>query len=180
MNERKDCWDGESYKTGSTQPPKSKSGLITALLVAVILLCGISTALGLMNVRLFRKLQDTNAMAFHGPSAPGETQNFSDPVSQSIALSLGVKCETVNALYQKFYGIPGGVLMAEVTENSQAARCGILQSDILLLANGKKITAAEEFQALWEALEENASMELVLYRHRQGGNVTVTVTGEKP
>ncbi len=180
MNERKEHWDGESYQTGSTQPPKSKGCLVAVLLALVILLGGISTALGLMNIRLFRKLQDTNAMAFHAASPSDTAQPLvGDQVPYGIRLTLGVECETVGPIYQRFYDIPGGVLMVEIEENSQAARCGILQSDILISAGGKPMSSCEEFQALWEALEGGETMELVLYRHRQGGNVIVTITGEK-
>ena len=49
-------WDRDSYETGSTKPPKSRSGLLSVLLVAVILLGGITSALGIMNIRLFQQL----------------------------------------------------------------------------------------------------------------------------
>ena len=51
--------DRSFYQTGSTRPKKSKSGLIAVLLAAVILLGGIVTILGFMNIRLFRKLEDS-------------------------------------------------------------------------------------------------------------------------
>ena len=47
----------DSYKTGSTKPPKNRGGLVAGLLVAVILLAGVCSILGLMNVQLFRMLQ---------------------------------------------------------------------------------------------------------------------------
>ncbi|MBO5837984.1 MAG: trypsin-like peptidase domain-containing protein [Oscillospiraceae bacterium] len=47
------------YQTGSTHPRKSKSGLIAVLLAVVILLGGVVTILGLMNVQLFRKLENS-------------------------------------------------------------------------------------------------------------------------
>ena len=50
-------WDRDSFRTGSTKPPKSRGGLIAVLLICVILLCSISGALGIMNVRLFSRLQ---------------------------------------------------------------------------------------------------------------------------
>ena len=61
MDERKqrniDPWDDAVYGTGNTRPPKNHTGLIAALLVAVIFLSGISSALGLMNIRLFQELK---------------------------------------------------------------------------------------------------------------------------
>ena len=51
-----DPWDQGVYRTGSTQPPKNHRGLIAVLLVAVILLCGVVSILGVMNIRLFRQV----------------------------------------------------------------------------------------------------------------------------
>ena len=55
----------QSYQTGNTCPPKRHSALMAVLLVAVILLGGISSALGLLNIRLFQQLKQQN-----GDSAP--------------------------------------------------------------------------------------------------------------
>lgn len=47
----------ETYQTGRTQPPKSHGGLIAMLLGLVILLCGVTSALSLMNIRMFWELK---------------------------------------------------------------------------------------------------------------------------
>ncbi len=52
-------WDQGVYRTGATRPQKNHSGLIAVLLVAVILLCGVISVLGVMNVRLFRQVSNT-------------------------------------------------------------------------------------------------------------------------
>ena len=49
-------WERETYRTGATEPPKRRGGLIAALLVVIIALCGIITVLGLVNIRLFRQV----------------------------------------------------------------------------------------------------------------------------
>ncbi len=51
-----DPWNQGTYRTGSTKPPKSHGGLVAVLLVLVILLTGIITILGLVNIRLFRQV----------------------------------------------------------------------------------------------------------------------------
>ncbi len=56
-----DPWDQGIYRTGSTQPPKNHRGFIAVLLVAVILLCGIVSVLGVMNIRLFRQVNTPDA-----------------------------------------------------------------------------------------------------------------------
>lgn len=45
------------YQTGSTQPQKIRRGVVAVLLVIVIILCGVISILGVMNIHLFRKLQ---------------------------------------------------------------------------------------------------------------------------
>ena len=57
-------WEQDSYRTGSTHPPKRRGGLIAILLITVILLCSISGALGIMNVHLFSQLQEQQDSEF--------------------------------------------------------------------------------------------------------------------
>ena len=52
-------WNQDTYRTGSTKPPKNHWGLIAVLLTLVILLAGLSTLLGLVNIRLLGQLQNT-------------------------------------------------------------------------------------------------------------------------
>ena len=49
-------WDDGEYGTGRTQPPKSHSGLIAVLLIAVIILTGTISLLGFLNIRMFQQL----------------------------------------------------------------------------------------------------------------------------
>jgi len=57
-NNEREPWDQGLYETGPTRPPKSHRGLIAVLLVLVILLSGIISVLGLLNIRLFAQLKD--------------------------------------------------------------------------------------------------------------------------
>ena len=58
--DHRDPWDQGTYQTGSTNPPKSHSGLVALLLIAVIFLAGIASILGIMNIRLFSALNAQN------------------------------------------------------------------------------------------------------------------------
>ena len=51
-------WDPSIYGTGRTQPPKNHGGLIAVLLVVVIFLGGLVSVLGLLNVKLFKELNN--------------------------------------------------------------------------------------------------------------------------
>ena len=52
-------WDRDSYETGSTHPPKSRSGMIAVLLVLVIFLGGVVSVLGILNIRLSAQLNQS-------------------------------------------------------------------------------------------------------------------------
>lgn len=71
------AWDDSVYGTGPTHPPKDKGGMYAALLILIIFLCGIITLLGLLNIKLFKKLQSqekpTPAISFTAGQTEPET-----------------------------------------------------------------------------------------------------------
>ena len=83
MDERKnntpETWDPDFYETGSTRPPKSHRGLITLLMVLVILLGGISSALGIMNIKLGIQLQSGTDSSYPIDFSPTGGQQITDP-----------------------------------------------------------------------------------------------------
>ncbi len=70
-------WE-ETFQTGKTRPPKNHQGLIAVLLVAVILLGGIASVLGIVNIRLLDKLErqerpeDASLAFFHSEETLGQ------------------------------------------------------------------------------------------------------------
>lgn len=54
-----DSWDTGTYQTGNTTPPRRGSTATVVLLAAVIALGGLASALGIINIRLLRALNDT-------------------------------------------------------------------------------------------------------------------------
>lgn len=71
-------WEQDSYETGSTKPPKNRGGLLCVLLVVVVVLGGVTSALGIMNVRLFRQLKEDDEPAASVSFNEG-TEATSDP-----------------------------------------------------------------------------------------------------
>ena len=51
-----DPWDGGIYETGRTRPRKRRWGCVAVLLVLAILLAGLISLMGFLNVRLFTKI----------------------------------------------------------------------------------------------------------------------------
>ncbi|MBQ2928167.1 MAG: trypsin-like peptidase domain-containing protein [Oscillospiraceae bacterium] len=56
-NDNYDYWDDQYYGTGPTEPPPSRGGLLALMLIVIIFLFGVTTLLGILNIRLFRELQ---------------------------------------------------------------------------------------------------------------------------
>ena len=69
------CTEPGFYRTGSTNPPKNRRGLLTFLLVVVILLVGLVSVLGLLNFKLFQQLNNHTSFRF----SPDTSEN-SHPV----------------------------------------------------------------------------------------------------
>lgn len=70
-------WDPDYWQTGSTEPPKSRGGLLALLLILIIFLCGIITVLGILNVKLFTELnqheeQNLSITVVEASTAPTE------------------------------------------------------------------------------------------------------------
>ena len=78
-------WDDGEYGTGRTQPPKSHSGLVAILLIAIILLVSTVTLLGILNIRMFRQLnQRENAQCLNICLAPEKTQELSQNTGSGL------------------------------------------------------------------------------------------------
>ncbi len=83
-------WDSDTYRTGSTQPPKKRGGLVAVVLVAVIALVGIISILSIINIRLFTT---------DGTGAADESLSidFSDPDGTAPSLSLESTADPTDA-----------------------------------------------------------------------------------
>lgn len=166
------------YKTGSTKPPKSRGGLVAGLLVAVILLAGVSSILGVMNIQLFRMLQAEKGTPIS--FSPNETQEATPGAAQNAPgkPALGLKVSSVSELDQRFYHLPAGVLITEVDAQGCAARAGLAVGDIILSFNGVSVLTAE---ALEQALQEcwaGDRIKVEFYRYRAEKQFTATITLE--
>ena len=169
--------DTGTYQTGRTQPPKRYGGLIAFLLVLVILLSGISTALSIMNLKLYRKLntvQDKAPVAFSRSSeVPDATETVHEevPVLQN---HLGISGTVIPLVYQRYYHLPGGIYVSRVAEKSEAQEKGLVAGDIITAVNGTSVQEAAQLELLAESLSPGDSVELTLYR--SGTELSVTLT----
>lgn len=163
-----EAWDQPTYRTGGTQPPKNHGGLIAFLLVLVIFLCGVSTALGLMNVQLFRQL-----------SAQLEKENTPVVFSQAIeakeapdASPLGILGQPVSDFWQNYHQLPEGIYVTEVCPGSPLKNLDIRPGDILVAVNGEEVADLQTLQQLLDT-QQSGSIILTFYQDGQYTDITL-------
>ncbi len=181
MKEKKPVTDDffqeeQTYKTGSVTPPKNYGGIIAFLLVLVIFLCGVSTALGLMNIRLFRQLtaadapEEECAVAFSG-SAHLDSELADDTAAE---FSLGFTGQGVPDFWQHYHNLPQGVYVTEVHGGS-AEKSGLLPGDVLISLDGIPVPNAETLQAILETFSSGDVLHGVVFRCENEHTLTFTI-----
>lgn len=150
------------YQTGSTHPPKSYRGLVAVLLVLVIFLGGIVSALGLMNIHLFRALQKQTPEASFRFS-----QEQALPVSEDATHwpALGLSGHSIPAVHQHYYRLPAGLCITGVNENSAAAANGVQNGDILTEFNGVSVADTAALETLLADCQPGETVSVSFYRN---------------
>ena len=174
-NENNQPWEQDSYRTGSTHPPKSHSGIIAVLLAAVILLSGVITAMGMMNIKLFSQLnqeqKDDPAAGFYnsGIESLGSTQETastatSEP-SEAVTIPTGGASLELDETPESVENIPqeGGLSFQQIYESTiysvvsiscssdDAASSGtgvVLTQDGYIVTNCHVVAGAKEITVL--------------------------------
>lgn len=172
-----DPWERDFYETGSTRPPKSYGGIVAVLLIAVILLGGICSALGVLNIKLIRQLASMqeaveSVTLFENETAAPDEMNATVPVAQEQDFpALGIRGQTVSDFDRRFYRMPRGVLVTEVLTETEQIRVGdvIVSLDELALENQTELaTALADY-------ENGAPAVLKVYRQCTGEEFLVNV-----
>lgn len=163
---RQDEWD--CYQTGSFPPPKKHGGLVTGLLVAVIFLGGIASAMGIVNIQLFRKLnnsnEDTSSLFFSqvddtGPAAPSADPNTSARPRSNLSLNLNNSPQAVDNIpqggglsLQQIYdkAIHSVVSISCSLDDSISSGTGvILSNDGFIVTNSHVIEGANSIEVIF-------------------------------
>lgn len=156
-----EAWAQKTYRTGGTQPPKSHGGLIAFLFAVIIFLCGISTALGLMNIRLFQQL---NSMATE-ESCPVV---FSKATLSSQGLPdspLGFYGQEVSTFWQNYRDLPKGIYVTKVIVGSDACTQGVLPGDVLITVDGHPISGTDTLEAVLSDYSPGDSVSVTFHRN---------------
>lgn len=114
-------WEPNYYQTGSTRPRKSRSGIIAVLVAIVIFLGGIVSALGLMNIHLFKKISSTetqdSAPVGFSPSQTDPTVSAEDTPSATVAGGASIQ---LNQTPEGIENVPqtGGLSLQSIYEKA--------------------------------------------------------------
>ena len=178
MNEKDYDFRNETgtWQTGRTQPPKRYRGIIAFLLILVILLSGISTALSIMNLKLYWKLNTVQSAPQVAFSRTEEVPQTTETIHEEVGFlqeHLGISGTLIPLVYQRYYKLPEGIYVSQVSSGSEAKDKGILAGDIIIRINDQDIRG--ELPDSWFAsMEPGDSVRLVIYR--SGAEVTVDLT----
>ena len=168
MEERPEPWEQSHYRTGDTNPRKSHRGALAILLVSAILLGGVVTVSGLLNIRLFRNSSqpapDAASLGFENKLPAVDTPLEEDaPAPADKQTSLEIKLHNTPASVEN---IPqeGGLSLQEIyqntilsvvsisctTDNGSSTGSGVVVSENgYLVTNSHVIDGARSIQVLF-------------------------------
>jgi C-terminal processing protease CtpA/Prc len=166
--EQKNC-----YQTGRTAPPKSHQGMIAVLLILVILLIGIVTGLGLMNIHLFRQLdsllqEDDQPISVIEDDRPG-----TDTMREESWPELGLEGVGLSTLYRTYKKWPAGIYVSKIRPGSPAEKADIRIGDIITNLNEKAVADPESFRNMLGGLPSKTAVPVTVYRQGEYKNLTL-------
>lgn len=175
-----DPWDRDFYETGSVRPPKDRGGLVAVLLVAVILLGGICSALGIVNIRLLQKIAEGDrspdtVYLFEEDDTGKEVTASTDPLSHDRMPQLGLQGQTVSDFDRRYYKLPQGVLVTDVAEERSAHLAGIRAGDVIISLAGSSISSQEELTQALDAYGPGETVQVEIYRSQTQEKLRITV-----
>lgn len=177
-------WAPNTYRTGSTTPPKSHNGIIALLLVLVIVLCGIITVLGITNAKLFRILaqeEDQDLPVFFSnsrnlSSSPADHASAqSDMTGTALSVPLGIHGESVPKVHQLYYRVPSGLYVNKIEPEASASRHGLQPGDIITHVDGFSVTSPEDFSQALANYAVGDMVILTVYRNNASFTLSLTV-----
>lgn len=91
---------------------------------------------------------------------------------------LGIVGISVTDDVQQAYGLPEGVYVTQVFENTAAANAGLVKGDIIVSFDGEDISTMEELTSLLECYEKGSTVEIKVMQGSPTGyqEKTITVT----
>lgn len=105
-------------------------------------------------------------------------QETREKVDEEQASYLGIQGSDVSTEVSELYGVPSGVVVAEVVENGPAADAGMQKGDIITSFDGRTISSMEQLQQTLQYYAAGESVDVVVQRSDNGAyqEQTLTVT----
>ena len=91
-------------------------------------------------------------------------------------LNLGISVRTIDESLSKQLNMEQGLYVVEVTEFSSAEKAGLKAGDIIVKADGNRITTFDEFKAVKNGKEEGDEISLEVIRNGQSKTINVKLT----
>lgn len=89
-------------------------------------------------------------------------------VSEEERAFLGISGSDVSIEAMESYGIPEGVYVVSVLEDTAAEKYGLLKGDIITAIDGEKVTQMTRIQSMLEFYSAETSVEITIMRQEQG------------
>ena len=169
-----DPWDRDFYETGSTRPPKNRGGLIAAALIAVILLCNATRALGIINLGMLIALTsgDKGGDSLSLFDSAKETQAATEPTAdEKVTLELADLPEDAQTL------AADEAVYHEAARSLVCVTCGeadgsgvVMSEDGYIITNAYLITPG---QTITVTFDNGIQLEADLVGLNEGSDVAV-------
>ena len=91
-------------------------------------------------------------------------------------LNLGISVRTIDESLSKQLNMEQGLYIVEVTAFSSAEKAGLKAGDIIVKADGTRITTFDEFKEIKNAKEEGDDISLEVVRNGESKTINVTLT----
>ena len=88
---------------------------------------------------------------------------------------MGFEVEAISKVYQQYWQLPGGLLLTQVAESSNAALTGLQEGDILLALDGQPIASRTDLYARLYDLQVGDMVTAVICRNEQKFTVKLTI-----
>lgn len=179
-------WDSNTYRTGSTTPPKAHSRLVSILLILVIILAGFVSILSVLNIRLFS--------AFQASQQPEEVPlsleighypekdlipEATDVISIIENKTIGILGDLVTPVYQKHFRLPEGLFITHVVEGSTAEQQGIQEGDVLISLGNILMNGEDSLKNVLEAMDLGEECSALIYRRDTDEQLRLTLKIEQ-
>ena len=103
-------------------------------------------------------------------------QETREKVDEDQASYLGIQGSDVSAEVSELYGVPSGVVVAEIVENGPAAEAGMQKGDIITEFDGRTISSMEQLQQTLEYYAAGEEVDVTVQRSDNGAYQEQTLT----